>query len=270
MIQIQKSNQAPEVLQTKGSNARRSHSVMFSADPEAFRSGERSFSFSDLYKHPDVKQQLISVQHGKCAFCESKILHVTYGDVEHFRPKAAVRQDPSDDLSRPGYYWLAYDWHNLFLSCGQCNRRYKGNLFPLQDPSARARSHKDTIANEEPLFLHPSEDDPEEHIAFREAVAVAKNGSERGGITINYLYLNRTSLYDVRDDYYRTTFKEATGLIRFLRSGGLTESETREAKRHLKRIIDQNRNEIDETRPFTSMLRCGLREISKDASAFLS
>lgn len=245
---------------------------MFSADPEAFRAGERTFSFSDLYKHPGVKQQLREDQHEKCAFCESKIAHILYGkgDVEHFRPKAGFRQDPGDDLTRPGYYWLAYDWNNLFISCGQCNRRYKGNLFPLQDPTTRARSHKDTIAREEPLFLHPSDDEPEEHIAFREAVAVAKNGSERGGITILYLYLNRTSLYDVRDDYYRTTFKEAIGLIRFLKSGGLTESETREAKRHLKRIMDQNRNEIDETRPFTSMLRCGLREISKDAAALLT
>jgi len=270
MIQIQKSNQAPDILQRRGSNARRSHSVAFSGDPEAFRTGERTFSFSDLYKHPDVKQQLREDQHEKCAFCESKILHVTYGDVEHFRPKAAFRQNPDEDLIRPGYYWLAYDWHNLFLSCGQCNRRYKGNLFPLQDPSVRACSHKDEISNEEPLFLHPSDDDPEQHIEFREAVAVARNGSERGGITINYLYLNRTSLFDVRDDYYRTTFKEALGLIRFLKSGGLTESEVDEAKRHLRRMIEQNDREIDETRPFSSMLRCGLEKILNEATAFLT
>lgn len=271
MIQIQKTAQAPDALQKRGSNARRSHSVRFTADPDAFRSGKKKFSFKEIYKDPEVKASLRDAQHDKCVFCESKIGHVLYGkgDVEHFRPKAGVRQNPDDELKRPGYYWLAYDWDNLFLSCGQCNRRYKGNLFPLRDPDARARSHHDSIDDEEPLFLHPSEDEPEEYIKFRGAVAVAKNGSARGGIAISYLYLNRPSLYDVRDDYYRTTFKETFSLIKFLQSGGLTEGETREAKRHLRRMIDQNKREIDESSPYTSMLRCALEDITEQAEAFL-
>ena len=54
-----------------------------------------------------VKDALREAQHGKCAFCESKISHIAHGDVEHFRPKAGYRQNPEDPLVQPGYYWLS-------------------------------------------------------------------------------------------------------------------------------------------------------------------
>nr|WP_239015299.1 AAA family ATPase [Archangium violaceum] len=78
---------------------------------------------------------------GKCAFCESQLAHISYGDVEHFRPKAGWRQEEGGPLGRPGYYWLAYEWTNLFLACTLCNQQFKRNLFPLRTPSRRARSH---------------------------------------------------------------------------------------------------------------------------------
>lgn len=53
--------------------------------------------------------------------------------VEHFRPKGGWRQSPGQPIEQPGYYWLAYEWSNLFLACGPCNSRHKRNLFPLTD-----------------------------------------------------------------------------------------------------------------------------------------
>jgi hypothetical protein len=106
-----------------------------------------------------VKAALRIAQHDKCGFCESKVTHVAFGDVEHFRPKAAFRAIQGDALTRPGYYWLAYEWTNLLFACEPCNRRHKGNLFPLVDEATRARSHTDDITRETPLFIDPTAED---------------------------------------------------------------------------------------------------------------
>lgn len=40
------------------------------------------------YSHPEIKETLIEETHGKCAYCESKLLHIHHGDIEHIFPKA--------------------------------------------------------------------------------------------------------------------------------------------------------------------------------------
>jgi len=267
MIRIEKPDSPPEILRTEGVNRRRSHSVAFAHDPEAFRSGERTFEFDgDIYSDNSVKTVLIEAQHRKCCFCESKVRHVTHGDAEHFRPKAGYRQVPDQDLQRPGYYWLAYEWANLFLCCPLCNRRYKSNVFSLRNPEDRATSHREEIEDEEPLFLHPERDDPEEHIGFREATAYARDGSERGGRTIAALQLNRDALHEVRRDYYDTSFKELKGLLRFLDSGNLTAAEEREAKRHVRRILERKWEDVQrDDKPYVSMMRDAVQTLAAEA-----
>jgi uncharacterized protein (TIGR02646 family) len=155
---------------------------------------------SDYYGHDDVKQALEAMQHGKCAFCESKLKHISYGDVEHFRPKAGWKQDEGDPLTRPGYYWLAYTWENLLLSCQICNQREKRNLFPVAT-SFRALNHHDKIQDEEPLFVDPSRDEPSEHITWRRWTPIPR--TERGRVTIDALGLKREPLRKRREDRYR-------------------------------------------------------------------
>lgn len=197
MIQIVKPDQAPRILR----DARFSGPKESKKLHEAYDAGQREFEFkSSTYGAKSVKNTLIKAQHKKCCFCESKITHVSYGDVEHFRPKGGTRQQAGDDLAKPGYYWLAYDWSNLFLSCTLCNQRYKRNLFPLVDPSKRAKSHHDDVSQESPLFIDPSEDDPQEHIAFREEIAYPIDGSARGVTSIKSLGLNRPDLEERRRD----------------------------------------------------------------------
>jgi uncharacterized protein (TIGR02646 family) len=132
-----------------------------------------------VYADQSVKETLVARQHSKCAFCEAKPLHVSDGDVEHFRPKAAVRQSDAEPLERPGYYWLAYAWENLLFACERCNRRHKKNLFPLIAPAHRATSHRAPIADEMPVFIDPSMEDPEQYITYREHVPVAIDGNHR-------------------------------------------------------------------------------------------
>jgi hypothetical protein len=127
----------------RGARRRGTHCQSFTRYEADYCAGTRTFSFDPaIYGDVAVKAALVAAQHKKCCFCESIV--GTDGDVEHFRPKAACRQTSGDALTRPGYYWLAYDWSNLLLACGPCNQRHKGNLFPLADPSRRVTSHKDT------------------------------------------------------------------------------------------------------------------------------
>lgn len=161
--------------------------------------GVKTFSFDGkIYGAADVRKELRKVHFGKCAFCESLLPQTTAGHVEHFRPKGEVQQDVSEPLLQPGYYWLAYDWSNLLLACEWCNSRAKRRLFPLSDPSKRARNHKAKLANEKPLLLDPTQTDPKAHIEFINEEVRAKNGSASGRKSIEVYRLDDPGLTDVR------------------------------------------------------------------------
>ncbi|WP_143177896.1 hypothetical protein [Cystobacter ferrugineus] len=199
MIRIRKPAEPPEVLRTKGARALRAMKAAHSRAPRSFKSGKKSFEFDPgIYGHETVKATLRKAQHLKCAFCESNFAHISYGDVEHFRPKAGWRLKEKEPLGRPGYYWLAYEWTNLFLSCTLCNQQFKRNLFPLKTPTRRARNHKDDVAAEDPLLLDPAADDPESFISFRQEVPYAVGGNKRGETTIRTLGLRREELAEQR------------------------------------------------------------------------
>lgn len=148
-----------------------------------------------------MKDALVQAQHRKCCFCESQVGHD--GDVEHFRPKSAVCQAKSQPLQRPGYYWLAYEWSNLLLCCSACNQRFKRNLFPLLNPAQRARQHGDDVRIEQPVFVHPAEENPEEFISFRQEIPYAINGNQRGKRTIEALGLNREIMNERRREHLK-------------------------------------------------------------------
>lgn len=189
---------APTVLTTSGAAAARAHRVAYRRSPAAYRAGTATFRFnSKLYGHTDVRDALKAAQRGKCAFCESRIDATNYGDVEHYRPKAGFRQNRGDPLTRPGYYWLAYEWNNLFLSCQLCNQEFKENLFPLAPGSRRATSAR-SLGSEQTLLLHPEHDDPELHLTFVNEEIKPRNGSVRGVATITVLGLDRDAMNEER------------------------------------------------------------------------
>jgi uncharacterized protein (TIGR02646 family) len=150
--------------------------------------------------YQSVKDHLISAQHGKCAYCESNVTATGYGDVEHYRPKGGFCQNVGDDLTQPGYFWLAYEWTNLLFSCQLCNEKFKENLFPLADPAKRATSPDDVLSQEEPLLLNPYEDNPDAHLDFAadELVGISPKGEK----TIEILGLNRPELRLYRFKFY--------------------------------------------------------------------
>jgi uncharacterized protein (TIGR02646 family) len=192
MIRVVK-GKPPRKLTVDGVARRAAHCRDYDADPAAYRSGAGKFPISEaIYAHHTVRKALERAQHAKCCYCEAQpekpYAHL---HVEHWRPKAYSKQARFDEALRPGYYWLAYDWDNLFLSCHFCNSSNKGNIFPLSNPDDRARNHRADLAAERPLLLKPDGvEDPRDHIGFHEEVPVGK--TPEGKATVAILGLDRT------------------------------------------------------------------------------
>jgi len=248
VIKIDKPLQAPKILRDKGKKKKQANCNSYTRNKAAYRKGKKDFGFdSNIYGHKKVKKELIEAQHDKCCFCESKISHISYGDVEHFRPKGGVRQTPNGPLGKPGYYWLAYEWSNLFLSCQLCNQRFKRNLFPLKNPRDRAISHNNDINAEKPMFISPAEN-PRRHIFFRKEIAYAIDDNPRGKATIEELGLNRDELNDMRKKHFEilhTLYKVANCKPTILESS--------DAKAHIAKCIQISSQ-------YASMVRCAVKD----------
>ncbi len=170
----------------------------YDANEDDYVNGEKSFEFCrSIYGHEAVRAKLREAQHFKCCYCEGRFEAFASGDVEHYRPKGAMRQDKYSERLSPGYYWLAYSWDNLFWCCQVCNRSCKRESFPLKNPDRRARSHRDNVDCERPLVIDPSgPDDPKLHIKFQDDLVVGI--TEKGKTTIETIDLNRVSLREER------------------------------------------------------------------------
>ena len=128
-------------------------------------------------KREEVKTTLLSMQHGKCCFCERKIsdLSATEREVEHYVPRSAFK-----DGNRKIQWRLANKWENLLYSCRSCNSS-KGWQLPFN-----------STTNEREI-IDPScaDDDPEDHIGFivddNLIYFAAQNNSRLGKSTIEKL-----------------------------------------------------------------------------------
>ena len=154
-----------------------------------------------IYAHSDVKNALKKDNpFCKCAYCE-RHLNGDPGEVEHYRPKGGYINPATGKLVTPGYWWLAYSWDNMLLSCSACNRSYKKNNFPLEDENQRNIAGRD-ISQEKPLLINPAQEDPASHIEFNEWVVRPKKVDGcvdlKGKTTIEVLQLNRKDLKDQR------------------------------------------------------------------------
>lgn len=225
MIKLTKSNE-PSRLKTKGKKAIQSIC-------NDYDSGKRTFDFDKtIYNNSSVKKLLKEDQNEKCCYCENKFTESSSGDVEHYRPKNYYQQKKSDTPSELGYYWLVYDWNNLFFSCEICNRLFKKNLFPLKNSNKRAKKHNDKISLEKPLIINPYEEDPKKYISFRAENVYAKEDNMKGKKTIEVIGLNRNSLsenrlnllkmakilYKLSKDPNNSTNKEAKQLLKKMTS----------------------------------------------------
>lgn len=124
------------------------------------------------YNHPDIKRALESETCGKCVYCESKIKHIEFGDIEHILPKKKT--------CRPDLY---VEWDNLTIACEICNRTNKKDYYDVQTP-----------------LVNPYVDDPEDFFLFIGTLISAKNNNARGFVTQITLDLNRSDLVVRRNE----------------------------------------------------------------------
>jgi hypothetical protein len=217
---------------------------------EAVQNGEKPNFNENLYKRKSIKNEFFfsgeSPFYGKCAYCEDNIVGSHRGDIEHFRPKAAVTNEidepvflqdqhnkPSQDkngqpLLHPGYYWLAYDWQNLLPSCTVCNQATivgdkkigKHNRFPVVGQHAQVPNEVDA---ECPLLINPAslqdDDDPSKHLAIDLATGLMIPLSGRGQMCIEILGLNlRDHLVKGR----KRAIREARLFLKELKEGNVS------------------------------------------------
>lgn len=180
--------------------------------------GKTGFEFK-RYGEDEVRRELQTMAHGKCAYCESRIHVVTHEDVEHWRPKGEVVEADGTALAG-GYYWLGAEWTNLLPSCPHCNRRSRKDLsapggalsgkqalFPVADPARRWRHH-DAPNEEEPLLLDPVADEPADFLAEVEHGVLgekhpAGRPNQRARESIAIYGLNRPDLVHERQEHRR-------------------------------------------------------------------
>ncbi|HAV37796.1 MAG TPA: hypothetical protein DCX52_15830 [Massilia sp.] len=121
------------------------------------------------YRHPEIKQELIKETAGKCAYCESKLTHIAYGDIEHIIPKSSTPEK-------------SFDWENLTLACDICNTQKGANVI------------------NEHVFIDPYLVDPAKHFYFAGPLLMTWPGSEAAKLTEILLDLNRTPLFEKRKE----------------------------------------------------------------------
>lgn len=184
MIRVERT-EAPFLLQTRLDRAAAQMQRIGAALPPRF----------DFDPAPwlDARPALAEMFHHKCAYCESPLADaLTQSGVEHFRPTQGA-MDLKKRVDRHHYYWLAYEWTNLYLVCGNCNVNKK-TLFPVEGKRALLGR---SVSAERPLLIDPCSDHPEAHFYYYRDGVVGP-GSHRGEITIKCLGLNRPDLVEAR------------------------------------------------------------------------
>lgn len=147
----------PHVLQTEGPG-------WLKVLQDKIAAGEiPTYTERSRYRHPEIKTVLKLETHGKCAYCESYLLHIAFGDVEHISPKSLRIED-------------TFKWTKLTLACDVCNT-YKGNNANIVDPYV---------------------EDPADYFNFLGPMIYAKPGLAKALVTKTKLRLNRAELIGER------------------------------------------------------------------------
>lgn len=152
---------------------------------------DNSKTFNDRYKQEDIRSRLIEIYKWKCAFCEQRIEQY---HIEHYRPKAT-------------YYWLAFSWDNLLLSCPKCNE-YKDLNFDLDghkiafiNTEANLRNINSSSAVydfvELPRMVNPEVTDSVGEITFN-LLGKIESANPRFAYTIEKCKIDRKDLNDNR------------------------------------------------------------------------
>lgn len=226
---------------------------------EAFKR-QRQAKFPDV--HIDiVKGPLWRLFYGKCAYCEIQFENQEEMQIDRFRPKTgAMNLDGS--VSKDHYWWLAYEWENLFPICRQC-KRYKGRRFPVQRKRAEPELPVAQLEIERPLLLNPclADDEPEEALLFDTEGMVHAN-SKRGDIVIDVFNLNRSELVKDRAESASRIAERLAALsdLSAIPSAARSQKEQIQAKQ----LFRELREMLEDSQPFAALHRQLIRPVLDD------
>lgn len=120
---------------------------------------------SKQYGHPKIRETLSLSSFGKCFYCERK-LSEKEAEVDHYIETSLHPE-------------LAFEWSNLYYSCGRCNR---------------TKPNHQAIPIENTLNPCAIEDDFAQHLTFEKNFIRARNNSSHGFSTIQKYSLFRGDL----------------------------------------------------------------------------
>ena len=173
------------------------------------------------YQNDEIKDALEKETHGKCAYCESKFKHITFGDIEHILPK--------NKNARPELY---VEWNNLTLACEVCNRIKKKDYYEPSDP-----------------LINPIEDEPNKYLIACGPFIYHVPGSRKGELTRIILDLNRYELIERRKE----KIEDLLPLI------DKWKNETNETYKKL--LYSQIKREAESDKEFTFVISSYLKQI---------
>lgn len=226
--------------------------------------GAHKFS-NNTYASNEVKKRLATIYNNKCAFCESDTTAGAVLQVEHYRPKAKVTDEPTHE----GYYWLGYEWINLLYACSACNRA-KSNSFPIEGirvfnppmngtnlDADRCKADDADLQAEKPLILNPEEGDfnPMEHLIISPNGKIRKN-SNRGEATIKTCKLYRENLTIARKKIVNKHLRGMMKDFERLKDGIINQQE---AEYGLRKEIEEIIDRIKENEPYTLLAKYMLK-----------
>ncbi len=155
----------------------------------------------------------------KCWYTEAARIGTT-NDVDHFRPKNAVKDQFGRHVARTNaagvveyanYWWLAYEPLNYRYSCIFSNRANgdggKQEFFPLEDETTRAWTPSCPYIREDVTFLDPCNSNDVQLIAFDVTVGMAEprfseqqdpKAFRRFQLSKKYYNLNEKTIVDAR------------------------------------------------------------------------
>lgn len=132
----------------------------------------RPIIYDKFKRNKEIKETIIKDSYAKCSYCESKMLAVSHGDIDHVVPL---------DTNHA----LAFDWLNLILSCTKCNHG-KLNYFSQSNP-----------------LMNPLHDEPAEHL-YPEEHWIRAIPSTKGPITEQKIKFNRGGLIEKRQEQLKS------------------------------------------------------------------
>lgn len=209
---------APELLGSDAASEAIGRAAVNFGNDEV-RATQEPFAFERLYRDRAVLGALGSQFAEKCAFCESEAGAGAVGIAHHFRPKQEA-VDEHGSVSRPHYWWLVYDWDNLYLSCQWCATA-AGPYFPVVGQRAPSGTRGPELRKcERPLLVDPCHDYPSEHLLFQDDGTVVGR-TVIGKETITCYSLNRTPLVHARLDAINVAIEVASAGHRTARRNAL-------------------------------------------------